>query len=127
AYLRPAAVVEIGCGATADGRLTAWDFRNHNAGTAGIRPLYEIPHQCITFTPSDSPLRQGSYRALAATANHFARETAMDEMAAGLGIDPLEFRMRNLRHPRLRDVLAAAAERFGWDKRRSLPSGHGAG
>lgn len=61
-------------------------------------------------------MRQGSYRALAATANHFARETHMDELARALGMDPLEFRLRNLKDPRLRAVLGSAAKAFGWEK-----------
>ena len=46
--------------------------------------------------PSNSPLRQGSYRALAATANHFARESMMNELALAAQLDRLEFRLRNL-------------------------------
>jgi len=63
-----------------------------------------------------SPLRQGSYRALAATANNFARETHMDELARALKIDPLELRRRNLKDERLLAVLEAAAKAFGWGK-----------
>jgi isoquinoline 1-oxidoreductase len=70
------------------------------------------------FHSSDSPLRQGSYRALAATANCFARESVMDELATALGMDPLEFRLKNLREPRLRAVLEAAARKFGWGNKK---------
>jgi CO/xanthine dehydrogenase Mo-binding subunit len=45
----------------------------------------------------ESPLRDGSYRGLAATANHFARESYMDELAAPAAVDPLAFRLRNLK------------------------------
>jgi isoquinoline 1-oxidoreductase len=68
--------------------------------------------------PSDSPLRQGSYRVLAATANNFAREAFTDELAHAAGKEPLEFRLAHLEHERLRNVLAAAAERFRWTERR---------
>src|SRR5262249_35051441 len=74
----------------------------------------------------DSPLRQGSYRALAATANVFARECHMTDLAQACGQDALEFRLRNLKDPRLRAVLEASAKRFGWAKARSTP-GHGTG
>ena len=79
---------------------------------------YEVPHQRIEFHPSDSPLRQGSYRGLAATANFFARESHMDELAHELRIDPLDFRLQNLKDDRLRAVFQAAAERFGWGKKK---------
>ena len=78
------------------------------------------PTTCRTSRSSStrraSPLRQGSYRGLAATANHFARESHMDELAHALGLDPLEFRLKNLSDARLRAVLEAAAEKFGWGK-----------
>ncbi|HEV2883875.1 MAG TPA: molybdopterin cofactor-binding domain-containing protein, partial [Pyrinomonadaceae bacterium] len=62
AYFRPAGLIEVKSGVTRDGLITAWDFHNYNSGTAGIRTLYEIPHQQIKFHAVDSPLRQGSYR-----------------------------------------------------------------
>jgi CO/xanthine dehydrogenase Mo-binding subunit len=121
AYFRPAAVIEVSSGVRQDGLLTAWDFHNYNSGSAGIQTFYDVPHQRIQFHPSKSPLRQGSYRVLAATANHFARETHMDEVARGLGIDPLEFRLKNLKDPRFRAVLEAVAERIGWARRKRAP------
>jgi isoquinoline 1-oxidoreductase len=66
---------------------------------------------------SSAPLRQGSYRALAATANNFARECFMDELAGAAGADPLEFRLAHLENPRLRAVLEDAAKRFDWKTR----------
>ena len=68
-----------------------------------------------------SPLREGSYRGLASTANHFARESHMDELAAAAGLDPLAFRLKNLKNERLRAVLEAAADRFQWSKQKSSP------
>ena len=121
AYFRPAGVIDVASAVAADGLITAWEFHNYNSGSAGIRTYYEIPNQRIIFHESHSPLRQGSYRALAATANHFARESHMDELAHELKIDPLEFRMKNLKNERLRAVFAAAAEKFGWESRKKLP------
>ncbi|MBI1764770.1 MAG: xanthine dehydrogenase family protein molybdopterin-binding subunit [Acidobacteria bacterium] len=114
AYFRPAGLIEITSGADKDGKLTAWEFHNYNSGTAGLRPIYEIPNQKNEFHSVRSPLRQGSYRALASTANHFAREVHLDELAESLKLDPLEFRLRNLKDERMRAVLTAAAKAFGW-------------
>ncbi len=121
AYFRPAGVIDVAAGVQADGTLTAWEFHNYNSGSAGIRSYYEIPNQHIVFHPARSPLRQGSYRALAATANHFARESHMDELAHALKMDPLEFRMKNLKNERLRAVFQAAADKFGWGKQKAAP------
>jgi len=125
AYFRPAGLIEVKSGARRDGTLTAWEFHNYNSGASAIRTLYEIPHQRIEFHAARSPLRQGSYRALAATANHFARETHMDELARALSMDPLEFRLRNLKDARLRAALEKAAAAFGWG--RKPPAHHGVG
>ena len=126
AYFRPAGVIDVNGGVRKDGTIVAWEFHNYNSGSAGIRPYYEIPNQRIVFHEVQSPLRQGSYRALAATANHFARESHMDELAHALGMEPLEFRLRNLKNPRLRGVLEAAARQFGWGKAKA-PIDHGFG
>ena len=126
AYFRPAGVIEVRSGAREDGAITAWEFHNYNSGPAGIGTPYNIANQRIAFHPSNSPLRQGSYRALAATANHFARETHMDELAAAVKMDPLQFRLKNLTDARLRAVFETAATRFGWGKQRAN-AGHGFG
>jgi nicotinate dehydrogenase subunit B len=123
AYFRPAGVIDVRAGALRDGTLVAWECHNFNSGGSSIKPPYEIAHQKTQFHNAVSPLRQGSYRALAATANSFARESAVDELARELKIDPLGFRLKNLKDTRLRAVLEAAAERFGWDKRRGTGFG----
>ena len=126
AYFRPAGVIEIKSGVSADGLLTAWEFHNYNSGAAAIATMYEVPNQVTEFHPVHAPLRQGSYRSLAAAANHFARESHMDDLAHAAGIEPLEFRMKNLKYARLRAVYEAAAKQFGWAGRKAAP-GHGFG
>lgn len=125
AYLRPAGLIEISGGVDAQGHFVGLDLRNYNSGAAGIETLYDIPNRHIAYQPCDAPLPQGSYRSLAAPANHFARETLADELAHELGMDPLEFRLCNLSHPRMRAVLTAAADAFGWGK--TPPAQHGYG
>jgi isoquinoline 1-oxidoreductase len=116
--LRPMAVIDVRAGIDSTGSITAWDFLDVNAGTAGIAPPYAIANRRLRYQPADSPVAQTSYRALAATANHFARESLIDELAHAIGHDPLEFRLRNLADERLATVLEAAAAQFDWDARR---------
>jgi isoquinoline 1-oxidoreductase len=116
AYFRPAGLIEVSAGAAKDGTLTAWEFHNYNSGGSAVRTPYEVPNQRVEFHSTDYPLRQGSYRALASTANIFARESHMDDLAHALGLDPLAFRLKNLKDARLRAVFEAAAGRFGWGK-----------
>ncbi len=118
AYFRPAAVIECKGGLDANGSLIAWDFTNINAGGSAIDSPYTIANKKILSTRSDSPLRQGAYRCLAATANNFARESFMDELAAAAGADPLAFRLARLENQRIRTVLEAAAKHFNWSARR---------
>lgn len=124
AYFRPAGLIEVVAGVDATGKLVAWDFTNYNSGGSAIESPYRAGDARTRFVSCDAPLKQGSYRALASTANTFARESAMDELAVLVGIDPLEFRLRNLEEGRLKDVLRAVAERFGWRERRSRNAGN---
>ena len=121
AYFRPAGVIDVKASVDADGKVLTWEHDNYNSGPAAITTPYAIANQRIQFHPVNSPLRQGSYRGLAAPANFFARECAMDELAHLAGMDPLEFRLKNTTDARLRAVLQAAAEKFGWGKRKSTP------
>jgi isoquinoline 1-oxidoreductase len=125
AYFRPAGVIETASGVRKDGILTAWEFHNYNSGGSSIRSPYDSPNVRVEFHPAKSPLRQGSYRALAATANTFARESHMDEVAHAVGLDPLSFRLKNLKNERLRAVLEAAAKKFGWGKKPAPGQGFG--
>ena len=119
AYFRPAGVIDVHAGAAKDGTLVTWEFHNYNSGPAAINTMYNAANQRIQFHPVENPpLRQGSYRGLAATANHFARESAMDELAHALNMDPLEFRLKNITDPRLRAVFETAAKRFGWGQQK---------
>ena len=120
AYFRPAGVIDVKSGVRADGSIVSWEYDSYNAGPAGIRTIYDFPNQRIEMHPTRSPLRVGSYRGLAATANHFVRETHIDEVAVALGKDPVELRLKNLSDARERAVLTAAAHRAGWGKQRNL-------
>jgi nicotinate dehydrogenase subunit B len=127
-YLRPAALIDVASSADASGELTGWTHLNVNSGAVGLASPYRVPHQRIAYQPADSPLPQGSYRALAATANNFARESHMDELAHEIGEDPLAFRLRHLPDDRLSAVLTAAAGALGRPLRPgALPDGTGAG
>ena len=119
AYFRPGGVIEARSGARKDGTIVAWEFHNYQSGGSGLESPYNLPGQKCQYHATTSPLRQGSYSGLAATANHFARESHMDELAASIGMEPLAFRLKNASNPRLRSVIEAAAERFAWGKTKS--------
>jgi isoquinoline 1-oxidoreductase len=113
AYFRPAGVIDVAAALDEKGQPVAWDFTNFNSGGSAIDCPYAFPSKRTQFRMSDSPLRQGSYRGLAATANNFARETMIDRVAAAAGADPVAFRLSWLRDDRLKGVLSAAVKKFG--------------
>lgn len=126
AYFRPGGVIDVGAKLNPDGTIAEWEFHNYNSGPSGLTTPYAVGSKKEQYHASKSPLRQGSYRGLAATANHFARESYMDELAHSIQMDPLEFRLKNARDERLRAVIEAAAGKFGW-KARKKTAGHGFG
>ena len=130
---RPAAVVKIKAGINASGRITLWDYGVYFAGDRGASPFYHIPHQrTVSYgggwrgTPGSHPFNTGAWRAPGNNTNTFARESHIDILATEAGIDPLEFRLRNLQDKRMIRVLQACAKKFNW-KPAKAPSGRGYG
>jgi isoquinoline 1-oxidoreductase len=126
AYFRPGGLIEVGGKTSPDGIISEWEFHNYNSGPSGLQSPYHIPGKREQYHATKSPLRQGSYRGLAATANHFVRESMMDELAHSIQMDPLDFRLKNTTDDRLRAVILAATDKFGWRARKKTP-GHGFG
>ena len=129
---RPAAVVKIRSGVTDRGEITFWDYEVYFAGEGGAEQLYaianhrEVSHGNPLIAEKAHPFATGPWRAPARNTNVFAKESHMDRMAAAIHMDPLEFRLKNLKDPRMIRVLKAAAERFGW-RPAPLPSARGVG
>jgi nicotinate dehydrogenase subunit B len=111
----------------ASGLLAAWHLaepvprpqpKPNRAPNWGIHrnadPLYVFPRRRIVkhFLPQ-SPLRISALRGLGSYANIFAIESFMDELAHAAGLDPVKFRLRNLRDERARAVIEAAMEKAG--------------
>jgi isoquinoline 1-oxidoreductase len=125
---RPAAVVKIKSGITDKGKISLWDFNVYFAGERGSYHIYDIPNnQTVTVWGEDAhPFGTGAWRAPANNTNTFARESQIDIMAVKAGIDPLEFRLNNLKDKKMIGVLKAAAEKFDWTPAKG-PSGRGFG
>jgi len=133
ATFRPAAIITVKSGFKADGTLVAWQSRALHAakdramiGRRGSETPYDVPNIEVTVAATRGPAPAGSFRSLGGAVNHFAREVHMDEIAAAVGADPVEFRLRQLPDARYRRALEAAADRFGWTTG-STPSGKGIG
>jgi nicotinate dehydrogenase subunit B len=130
---QPAAVIKIVSGLDAANKLVLWDYDIFFAGERTSQPFYDIPHYRILSRGSwgrggagGHPFAVGAWRAPGSNTNTFAREVHMDAMAAKAGLDPLEFRLLNLKDERMKRVLAAVADNFGW-KPAKTPRGRGVG
>jgi CO/xanthine dehydrogenase Mo-binding subunit len=88
-----------------------------SGGTGTVRSERALSHVV------ESPFFTGPLRSPARLQNTFAHECFMDEIAATLKADPVEYRLRHLRDPRLREVVTAAAAKAGWDRRPSPRNG----
>lgn len=147
---RPETINSMAIGASADGGLQAITHEVV-AGTSQFEDYQEAvvnwsggTYHCDnvtldyklakldTYTPADM-------RAPGAPLGMFALESAMDELAEALKIDPLEFRLRNYAEidentgnpftsKALREAYRQGADRFGWSRRdhtpRSMKEGH---
>ena len=129
---RPAAVVKIKSGLTDSGKIVSWDYNIYGMGGRGAQMFYNVPHHRTTVCrelrngEKMHTIGTGPWRAPDNNTNSFARESHIDVMAARAGMDPLEFRLKNLTDERMRGVLKAAAEKFGWTPAKG-PSDRGFG
>ena len=130
---RPAAVVTIDAGVGENGRITYWDYTTYFAGARGAEQFYDIPHHRTVAAPGGwrggpgtHPFATGAWRAPGNNTNTFARESHLDVLAAQAGVDPVEFRLENLRDAKMERVLKTVATKFGW-KPATAPSGRGQG
>jgi len=101
---------------------------NGGGGDRNSVPLYDFPawkiesHRLLTM-----PVRTSALRTLGAQSNVFAIECFLDEIAAGLGEDPVTFRLRHLKDERARDVIRAVARRTNWKPAPRPGTGYGIG
>ncbi len=82
----------------------SYGFANKRSSWATIAPLLD----------RGSPLRTSHLRDPVGPQIHFASELFMDEVAAALKLDPVEFRLQYVTDPRDIAVIKAAAEKAGW-------------
>jgi nicotinate dehydrogenase subunit B len=87
------------------------------AGTAGGAGT--IASERVLTHTVESPFFTGPLRSPSRLQNTFAHESFFDEVAAKAKADPVAYRLRHVREPRLKEVIAAAAKAAGWDARPS--------
>ncbi len=154
AYARQPAIVELKTGVTRDGRILAREgrlwfdtgaFAGSGPGVASVATLmlagpYRIPNLLLEgYAVYTNKTNFGSFRAPSGPQANFAVESQTDIIADALGLDPLEFRLRNIVHDGeegptgqvltavgLEECLRRVAAAIGWAERRPAP-GRGKG
>jgi isoquinoline 1-oxidoreductase len=128
----PAGVIRINSGFDKSGMIKMWDYHLYYGGTRGSDTIYDVPNAKTTVysrsrnaTPVH-PFGTGAWRAPNNNANTFARESQIDIMASKAGIDPLEFRLKNLKDEKMIACLKAVADKFGYVPGKT-PGGRGIG
>jgi xanthine dehydrogenase YagR molybdenum-binding subunit len=140
---RPATIQRIRLGANTDGTLTAIGHDSWSGDLPGGKPETAIMQTRLLYAGANRLTRQrlaeldlpegNSMRAPGEAPGMMALEIAMDEMAEKLGLDPVEFRIRNdtqadpeqpgrkFSQRQLTECLRIGAERFGWARRKARP------
>ncbi|MCK5066382.1 MAG: xanthine dehydrogenase family protein molybdopterin-binding subunit [Bacteroidales bacterium] len=130
-YFRTAAVIQIRSGITKKGMITMWDYQHYFVESRGSDTIYNVPNKLTTGYSEKRgspihPFSTGAWRAPGNNTNTFARESHIDMMAAKVGVDPVEFRLRNLTDEKMIAVIEALKEKFGYSYMKG-PSGRGIG
>jgi isoquinoline 1-oxidoreductase beta subunit len=124
----------------ASGKLTAW---HHRVAADRVTPFmdpvrfqagggrdgmvmagtdvrgYDVPHQLVEQLYRDTGVRTNPLRGIGVTANKFATEAFMDEVAHKRGIDPLAFRLELLKStPRAYKAVERVAQMADWGRKR---------
>ena len=131
---RPAALVKIQAGVTESGQISFWDYGVYYAGERGAAQFYNIPPTIVRSLMEPGglpcpghirlPRDRGVLPATIPTASLVSPTSTFWRPRPG--IDPVEFRLKNLNDVRMQRVLQAAAQKFGWSPAK-LPSKRGYG
>ena len=125
-------VIKVNSGIDKSGLITFWDYHVWFAGTRGADIIYDVPNfKTTSYSENRSasqvhPFGTGPWRAPNNNSNTFAREVQIDIMAAAAGIDPLDFRLKNLKDEKMIACLKSVADKFGYVPART-PSKRGIG
>jgi isoquinoline 1-oxidoreductase beta subunit len=159
-FFHPASIEQLGAGLDAEGQVAAWVHKSVGSDLSmfglpsaqekqdrqlyarGESPWgafdnpYSFPSMRVDYVPVDSPVPSGSWRAVDYPSRVYARESFIDEIAAALGKDPLQFRIdllqpgdvlklggQRIDRRRMIRVLEVTRERSGWPQPLAVPAG----
>jgi len=112
---KAACLIDIKTGVKADGTLVARRIDSHQDVGSGTVDTYAIEHVLTRLYEAEWPYRRAISRGTSYVQNCFAIESHMDMVAAAVGMDPWEFRRRNVLYPAFVKLIDACAEMIGYD------------
>ena len=130
---RPQSFQHLEAALDGSGKLMGWkhsvigDGRRLLSGGMKIKKYYKVANQTVMEQSAGKHgIRTKHWRAVAHVFNVYAIESLIDEVAAAQGMDPLEFRLKNVPlTAKARRVLEKVAQMSDWKKKR--PSGRALG
>ena len=140
---RPATIQRLRIGTSKDGKILAIGHESWSGDLPGGGPEVAVQQTRLLYAGANRMTKMrlavldlpeaNAMRAPGEAPGLMALEVAMDEMAEKLGLDPVEFRIRNdtqvdpekparpFSQRRFVECLRTGAERFGWNRRSAVP------
>jgi CO/xanthine dehydrogenase Mo-binding subunit len=126
ARFKEAVVADISSSVTRDGKWLARTLDLYQDEGFGSTDTYDIPHVRTRLFRARMPARHATMRGTSFVQTCFAVESHTDMLAKKVGLDPVEFRKKNLAVWAFGPLLDACAEKIGYGIRQ-LPDDHGIG
>ena len=129
----PTAKMKVKIAADADGKLAGVEAEGYGTGgigSAGVPFPYIYPVPNVKVQQATVRTNLGPSNAMRAPGHpqaSFLMESAVDELAYKLGVDPLEFRVKNDPFPLRQAEYKIGAERIAWSKKFNKTPGRGSG
>jgi isoquinoline 1-oxidoreductase len=111
---KAACIIDVTTGVSADGRMIARKIDCYQDVADGTTETYQIPNVLTSAYKAKWPFGRASSRGTSFVQTCFATESHVDMVAHGLGMDPLEFRRKNVRYPAYINLIDACAEMIGY-------------
>ncbi len=114
-HFKAACIIDVTTGVNADGRMMARKVDSYQDEAEGTIFTYDIPNVLVRAYEAKWPFGRAVSRGTSYVQTCFATESHVDMVAHRLGMDPLEFRRRNVQFPAFVNLIDTCAQMIGYD------------